>query len=126
MARGADFWATRLLFVLATLAWLSGCAGSSALSAIESEAPILRDKTMSVERAQSSLVIGKTTKAETLAALGSATVVTFDSGYDVWAYRTAPTRSSLRDANAELVILFAPDGMVHKSRIRPAPMPLAP
>ncbi len=123
MARKPDFWAPRLLFVLATLAWLSGCAGSSALSAIESEAPILRDKTMSVQQAQSSLVIGQTTKADTLAALGPAIVVTFDSGYEVWAYRTA---TRLRDANAELVILFAPAGVVHKSRIRPAPMPLTP
>lgn len=129
MQSTVSFRAPSLVLVLAGWTWLlgcGGCAGSGGYSAIESDGPILRDKTMSVERAQSSLVIGQTTKADTLAALGPATVITFDSGYEVWAYRTAPTRSSSRDANAELVILFAPAGVVHKSRIRPAPMPLAP
>ena len=118
MARGADFWALRSLLVWAALAWLSGCAGSGGLSATESGPPILRDLKMSAGRAQSSLVIGQTTKAEALAALGPATVIKFDSGYEVWAYRSREGRS--RDTNAELVILFTPAGVVHKSRIRPA------
>lgn len=126
MQSTVSFRAPSLVLVLAGWTWLlgcGGCAGSGGYSAIESDGPILRDKTMSVERAQSSLVIGQTTKADTLAALGPATVITFDSGYEVWAYRTA--RRS-RDANAELVILFAPAGVVQKSQIRPAPMPLTP
>ena len=118
MARGADFWALRSLLVWAALAWLSGCAGSGGLSATEPGLPILRDITMSANRAQSSLVIGQTTKAEALAVLGPATVIKFDSGYEVWAYRSREGRS--RDTNAELVILFTPAGVVHKSRIRPA------
>ena len=79
---------------------------------------MLRDKTMSVEKAQSALVTGKTTKAEALAALGPAAVVAFDSGFEVWAYRSRQGRN--RDANAELVVLFTPAGVVQKSRIRPA------
>ncbi len=118
MARGADFCTLRSLLVWAAAACLSGCAGSVGLSVAESDGLILRDKTISAECAQSSLVIGQTTKAEALAALGPATVIRFDSGYEVWAYRSKEGRS--RDANAELVILFTPAGVVHKSRVRPA------
>ena len=53
--------------------------------------------------------------------LGPATVVQFDSGYEVWVYRKNPLRSE--PGNAEFVILFDPSGHVKKSRIRPAYAP---
>jgi hypothetical protein len=43
------------------------------------------------------------------AALGEAAVVDFDSGYEVWLYR---------EKLSELVLLFAPSGVVTKTRIR--------
>ncbi|MES2950867.1 MAG: hypothetical protein V4858_20215 [Pseudomonadota bacterium] len=58
------------------------------------------------------------TQAEVLAALGPATEINFDSGYAVWVYREKPAAS---DADrAEFVILFAPNGVVKKTRLRPA------
>lgn len=64
------------------------------------------------------VAIGKSSKQEVMAALGPATVVRFDSGYEVWVYRKNPLKSEA--ANAEFVILFAPSGIVKKARIRPA------
>ena len=118
MPRSSDFWALRPLLTVAASVCLIGCAALGDVPTTEPGAPVLRDKTMSVEQAQSALVTGKTTKAEALAALGPAAVVAFDSGFEVWAYRSRQGRS--RDANAELVVLFTPAGVVQKSRIRPA------
>ncbi len=112
------------MLLLAASAWLVGCMGPAGMSGAEASEPTLRDKTMTVQRAKSSLVDGQTTKAETLATLGPAAVVKFDSGYEVWAYRGSQTRS--RDAHAELVVLFTPAGVVQKSRICPAPAVVSP
>jgi hypothetical protein len=79
--------------------------------------------------------IGRSTKADVRAALGDTLVIGFDSGYEVWVYRlvndgrsgarapeaitrTAP-HSPPRWRNAEFVVLFAPSGVVAKTRIRP-------
>jgi hypothetical protein len=124
MPRSAGFLTLRVLPLSAALTLLSGCAGSGGLSGAESVAPMFRNNALSAQSAQSSLVIGKTTKAETLDALGPATVIKFDSGYEVWAYRSAVKRS--RDAGAELVILFTSAGVVQKSRVRPAPETVLP
>ncbi len=64
------------------------------------------------------IVIGKTTKAEVMAVLGAATVINFDSGFEVWVYRTGSRAPA--ETKAEFVILFAPDGVVKKTRVRPA------
>lgn len=64
---------------------------------------------------------GESTKAEVQAQLGPAKVIGFDSGYEVWVYRT---RSGDEDAEnspepvmlTEKVVLFAPSGVVQKSR----------
>ncbi|MEO8144421.1 MAG: hypothetical protein ABI654_09425 [Betaproteobacteria bacterium] len=56
------------------------------------------------------VVVGNSTKAEVVAALGKTTIVSFDSGFEVWLYK--------RPDKTELVILFAPSGVVTKSRIR--------
>ncbi|MES2148268.1 MAG: hypothetical protein V4508_00605 [Pseudomonadota bacterium] len=49
------------------------------------------------------------------AALGPARRVRFDSGYQVWAYQTAPGAAGA----IEFVILIGPDGRVRKLRQRP-------
>jgi hypothetical protein len=87
--------------------------------------------------------IGKSTRAEVIAALGKATIVSFDSGFEVWVYQILGGRitgeTSVRSSwlervlyagpkkgargNAEFVVLFAPSGLVAKTRIRPAPPP---
>lgn len=62
------------------------------------------------------------TTAQMRAALGPATTVRFDSGYQVWRYRypTAKPKEKLEDgkpAGAEFVILFGPDGVARKARL---------
>jgi outer membrane protein assembly factor BamE (lipoprotein component of BamABCDE complex) len=76
------------------------------------------------------VAIGRSTKAEVAAALGEALVISFDNGFEVWAYELGgdrPTRAAWGNPNAgsgaEFVILFAPSGVVAKTRIRPAPQP---
>ena len=68
--------------------------------------------------AQSSIVIGKSTKADVTAALGQATRIPFDSGMEVWVYRWPGAQKTQRGAT-ELVILFEPTGVVKKTRVRP-------
>ena len=96
-------------------AGLTACAGGYGSEA--SVAPF-RDKNMSLQSAGSVVTAGTSTKADVLAALGPATVVKFDSGYEVWAYRDKPARAAV--AGNEFVILFTPDGVVKKTRTRPA------
>jgi hypothetical protein len=91
---------------------------------------------VTAERVRNAVTIGQSTKSDVAAALGSALVVTFESGYEVWVYRLARDRSaqetrgrreptsaeSARAAgNPEFVILFAPSGIVAKTRLRLAP-----
>ena len=72
---------------------------------------------MSMQNAQDLIATGIATKADVMAALGSATVVKFDSGFEVWVYRAKSAETAA--AKAEFVILFAPSGIVKKTRIRP-------
>ena len=61
-----------------------------------------------------SLVVGKSTKADARAALGPATVIDFDSGYEVWVYR-----EQLEDRPPrEYVLLFPPSGVLARKRAR--------
>ena len=109
---------SRHLLVVSALAgalWLAGCA--SAFRTSKPEPPAFRDASMSLQAASDSVAIGKTTKAQTLAALGPATVVKFDSGFEVWVYRVKARNAEV--SPAEFVILFTPDGIVSKTRIRP-------
>ena len=57
----------------------------------------------------SSLTTGYSTKSDVRAALGEGTVVSFDSGYEVWVYRQPAE---------ELVLLFEPSGILSKTRVR--------
>lgn len=103
----------RAVAVGVTLA-LAGCAGFNAPAA-----PPFRDSALSMPSAQALVVPGQSTRRDVAAALGPATVVTFDSGFEVWAYRITPPGAA--SASAELVILFGPSGVVRKTRLRTSP-----
>ena len=99
--------------------WLAGCAGSA--FAPKRDQPAFKEPTMSMLQAQQTVRPGKSNKADVLTMLGPATVVRFDSAYEVWVYGGAD--DALKQAagsGAELVILFNPAGIAVKSRLRPA------
>ena len=97
--------------------WLAACAGPGLFSG-SSDAPPFSNPALSIQDASDSITPGKTSKADVMTALGAATVINFGSGYEVWVYR-AKSRGPA-EAKAEFVILFAPDGVVKKTRLRPA------
>lgn len=83
-------------------------------------------------------IIGKSTKTDLVAALGKTTVIGFDSGFEVWVYRATgdtPAKPGWEalygqagsekgtPGKTEFVVLFAPSGVVARTRIRPAPPP---
>jgi len=109
----------------AFIACISGCA-----------APGSSITTVSTTSARNAITIGKSTKADVIAALGKTTVIRFDSGYEVWVYQvTGGISASLgsgqlfrradsekrASGRTEFVILFAPSGVVAKTRLRPPP-----
>ena len=96
---------------------LAGCAGPSAGSKPQAGAPGFRDPGMSIQSANAAIAIGTSSRAEVLMALGPAIVIKFDSGYEVWVYRDKSPEKATKPA--ELVILFAPSGVVKKTRIKP-------
>jgi hypothetical protein len=111
-------------------ACVAGCAGPGASVATDAAA------TVAAENARDAITIGKSTKADVLAALGKTTAISFDSGFEVWVYQIkddAPARANLAErilhrgpekatrGKSEFVVLFAPSGVVTKTRIRPAP-----
>jgi hypothetical protein len=105
-------------------------AAALACTACASTAPLptptaaaLEQTTVDVAKAADS--VRGSTRSEVAAALGPAAVVRFASGYEVWAYRFVPRTSRKpekgRDQEAapsELVLLFAPSGVVTKARVR--------
>jgi outer membrane protein assembly factor BamE (lipoprotein component of BamABCDE complex) len=91
----------------------------------DTTAPILGE-IKSAQAAKDAITIGKSTKTDVIAALGKPVVVNFDSGYEVWVYRENPQQKPPPDktasrARTELVVLFAPSGVVTKARIRADP-----
>lgn len=98
--------------------WLAGCAGPAGLFGSDARDTPFRDPGMSMQSAKDLVVIGQATRADVLAALGPATVVKFDSGFEVWVYRAKAPESKVDPA--EFVLLFTPSGMVKKTRLRPA------
>jgi hypothetical protein len=106
----------RISLLLACCVGLAACAGPGGHGADDLQPPF-RDKALTMQSAQGMVTPGASTKADVVAALGPATVVRFDSGYEVWAYRERPPKSAA--PGAEFVILFAPSGVVQKTRIRP-------
>ena len=113
MSQASAFWRSG---VAVAALMLAGCAGFNGPAA-----PPFRDPTMSMPSAQALIVPGQSTRRDVSAALGTATVVAFDSGFEVWAYREKLQKNP--SDNAELVILFAPSGIVKKIRVRPSSVP---
>ena len=67
------------------MALLGGCAQTGAL---REDAPgFIQSRGTTPQGARDTINIGRSTKAEVAAALGKATVIPFDSGYEVWVYR---------------------------------------
>ena len=96
----------------------AGCAGPAGLAFGQADTvPMFREKSMSVQDARAAIAPGRSTKAEILAALGKSTVVKFDSGYEVWVYR-GNVAGSQPSEKTEFVILFGPDGVLKKARVR--------
>ena len=96
--------------------WLAGCAGPGLFGGGPA-APPFSNPTLSMQSASDSITVGKSSKTDVMATLGSATVINFDSGYEVWVYRAKSREAA--EAKAEFVILFSPDGVVRKTRLRP-------
>ena len=83
---------------------LAGCA----------TAPATPGTQVAVERLAASIVPGRTTKAELLAAFGKTKSVVFDSGYEAWLYQSPAGGGRF----AEFVVLIDPSGVVAKTRQR--------
>ena len=103
--------------VCATCMGLAACAAPGLFNN-GADTPPFSNPAMSIQNASDAVTVGKTRKADVLAALGPATVINFDSGFEVWVYRAKSREPA--EAKAEFVILFAPDGIVKKTRLRPA------
>ena len=94
------------------VAGLAGCAGPA-------PPPSPLPANVTPQAAQAELVPGRSTKADVAAALGPATVLHFDSGYELWVYRKPGADRDPR-TSSEFVVLFTPSGVVKKTRVRPA------
>ena len=70
------------------------------------------------QSAMNRVVLGKSSKADVVAALGTAIEISFDSGFEVWIYRWRGADETTRAAT-ELVLLFDPSGLATKARLRP-------
>jgi hypothetical protein len=81
------------------------------------DTPLRPGEIRSAQASESALAVGKSTKADVRAALGEATVVDFASGYEVWVYRERAQEKEPA-AKAELVLLFAPSGILTRTRVR--------
>jgi hypothetical protein len=102
-----------------TFALLGGCTLLQP-PPMPAEKPLGPGEIVSAHAAQDVLSIGSSTKAEVRAALGEAVVVDFASGYEVWVYRERPPEKPQEPAapQVELVLLFAPSGVLSKTRVR--------
>jgi hypothetical protein len=93
---------------LAAIALLAGCASGPQLAG-----------TVVPEERTAQVMPGKTTKAGLLSLLGKTDAVVFDSGYEAWLYEIPAGGGKY----AEFVVLIGPDGLVRKTRRRPAAIP---
>jgi hypothetical protein len=124
----------RLLGAAVVMGGLGACATPPPASPVATSEPSpLVASAAEVAKAARSL--RGSARADVIAALGPATIIQFDSDYEVWVYRfvePAPTRNTPtpdgapagRDQAArdrppsELVMLFTPSGIVAKVRVR--------
>lgn len=103
--------------LLAACVLVAGC-GAFGIDTLEDDTPgVMRGTTQTPVAAQAAVRLGGT-KPDVKAALGTAGVVTFDTGWEVWVYRW-PGATRAPGAATELVVLFNPQGVVAKTRIRP-------
>jgi hypothetical protein len=72
---------------------------------------------MDRDPASSGMAEGYRSREQLRAALGPATAIRFDSGYEVWRYAYLAANPAAKTA-AELVILLGPDGVAMRSRRR--------
>lgn len=93
----------KLRFALCA-ALLAGCATQ----------PAPPGSIIAAERLSATVVAGRTTKAELLAALGPTKSVRFDSGYEAWVYQSPAGGGRF----SEFVVLIDPSGVVSKTRTR--------
>lgn len=94
----------------ALLALVAGCAGTGTNLVTAIPAGFATD----------AIAAGGSTKADVAAALGKTASARFDSGFEVWVYRIAGEGRARSPGQAEYVVLFAPSGIVARTRIRPA------
>jgi hypothetical protein len=97
---------------------VAGCASVGESTRAEVGPGVVQPTAMTPQRAREAVAVGNS-KADVAAALGKANVIHFDSGYEVWLYRWLGKGRTTR-GDTEFVILFAPDGVVKKTRLRPA------
>lgn len=103
---------------LACCAAVVGCSGLPSLGQPGDGGFAARDQSTPPKGAIDRVVAGTSTKADVVAALGNAITIRFDSGFEVWVYRFKGSGNA-RSARTEFVVLFAPSGVVLKTRIRP-------
>jgi hypothetical protein len=103
--------------ILAACLFIGGCALLQPPAPKPATAPLGSGEILSAQAAKDAITIGKSTKADVRAALGEALVIDFDSGYEVWVYRER-LREKAPPPALELVLLFAPSGLLTKTRMR--------
>lgn len=111
----------RRMAVLLACLGIAGCAGIGASEPSADGRGHVRTPTgeqLSPQRAMERILPGTSSRADVSATLGSAIVVPFDNGHEVWIYRWPGTDRTTR-SSAELVLLFDPSGTVRKARVRP-------
>lgn len=97
----------------------AGCASPLNEQDLRNAMPEFSTPGMSLQSAKDAIAAGKSTKADVAAMLGTGTIVKFDSGYEVWVYRAKAYKPAVdAPGTNELVVLFAPSGIVKKTRIR--------
>ncbi|PYD87393.1 MULTISPECIES: hypothetical protein [Massilia] len=97
------------LRLLLCAALLAGCATQ----------PAPPGSVVAAERLSATVMAGRTTKAELLAAFGPTKSVRFDSGYEAWVYQSPAGGGQF----SEFVVLIDPAGVVSKTRTRAPSMP---
>jgi hypothetical protein len=108
------------ILLLASLLAVGACATRGELADATQTAALPGTASVTAQAVAANVAVGKTTRAELIAALGKTTSIRFDSGYEVWVYQY---RNDAANAPSELVVLLAPSGIVAKTRIRAAPPP---
>jgi hypothetical protein len=122
------------------LAALAFCVGIAACAIPPAATDV---KMISAPGQQQAIRAGQSSKADVIAALGTTKILRFDSGFEVWVYHLDDKRADelagldslalnaiegrgvlaqRADGNPEFIVLFAPSGVVAKTRVRPKPM----